>query len=177
MGEKERTLSAPIALAVLEQSLDEGAVQQLFLRPRTHSRWLNASVDDALLREMYNLAKLAPTSGNSQPMRVVFVESREAKERLKPALAPRQRREDDDGAGDGDCGPRRDAGRLPHACGTSAGPRLRTDRGFDRAKVDAAFLPDSTWRSNFLVNLGYGDPAGLSPRSPRLAFEEACRIV
>jgi 3-hydroxypropanoate dehydrogenase len=42
--------------------------------------------------------------------------------------------------------------------------------------VDAAFFPDSEWRSNFLVNLGYGDPAGLYPRNPRLDFDEACRI-
>ena len=48
--------------------------------------------------------------------------------------------------------------------------------GFDRAKVDAEFLAGTTWRSNFLVNLGYGDPAGLYPRGARLDFAEACRI-
>ncbi|MBB6254898.1 malonic semialdehyde reductase [Nitrospirillum iridis] len=49
--------------------------------------------------------------------------------------------------------------------------------GFDNAKVDAAFFPDSTVKSNFLCNLGYGDPAKVFPRLPRLAFEEACSIV
>jgi 3-hydroxypropanoate dehydrogenase len=48
--------------------------------------------------------------------------------------------------------------------------------GFDHEAVDAAFFPAGTWKSNFLVNLGYGDPAGLFPRNPRLDFEEACRI-
>ena len=48
--------------------------------------------------------------------------------------------------------------------------------GFDNAKVDAVFFPDGKWRSNFLLNLGYGDPAGLFPRSPRLDFAEACKI-
>jgi 3-hydroxypropanoate dehydrogenase len=45
--------------------------------------------------------------------------------------------------------------------------------GFDNAKVDAAFFGSSGWRSNFLVNIGHGDPAGVHPRSPRLPFEEA----
>jgi 3-hydroxypropanoate dehydrogenase len=48
--------------------------------------------------------------------------------------------------------------------------------GFDSAKVDASFFPGTAWRSNFLVNLGYADPAGLYPRKPRLDFDEACRI-
>jgi 3-hydroxypropanoate dehydrogenase len=49
--------------------------------------------------------------------------------------------------------------------------------GFDNAKVDAAFFAGTSWKSNFLVNLGYGDPVKLFPRSPRLAFDEAARIV
>ncbi|MEC4592751.1 malonic semialdehyde reductase [Nitrospirillum amazonense] len=49
--------------------------------------------------------------------------------------------------------------------------------GFDNAKVDAEFFPDSTVKSNFLCNLGYGDPAKVFPRLPRLEFEEACSIV
>jgi 3-hydroxypropanoate dehydrogenase len=48
--------------------------------------------------------------------------------------------------------------------------------GFDNAKVDELFLAGTNWKSNFLVNLGYGDPAGLFPRSPRLSFDEACRF-
>ena len=49
--------------------------------------------------------------------------------------------------------------------------------GFDHAAVDAEFFAGTTWRSNFLLNLGHGDPAGLFPRNPRLSFEEACRIL
>jgi 3-hydroxypropanoate dehydrogenase len=49
--------------------------------------------------------------------------------------------------------------------------------GFDNATVDAAFFALNGWRSNFLVNLGYGDPAGLFDRSPRLPFEEACLMA
>ncbi|MBB4287583.1 malonic semialdehyde reductase [Roseospira goensis] len=59
------------------------------------------------------------------------------------------------------------------ALGLDCGPMS----GFDNAKVDAAFLEGTTWRSNFLVNLGYGDPDRLPPRAPRPAFEDMCRIV
>lgn len=48
--------------------------------------------------------------------------------------------------------------------------------GFDAAAVDAAFFPDGGWRSNFLVNLGYGDPQSLFPRGPRLPFAVATSI-
>jgi 3-hydroxypropanoate dehydrogenase len=49
--------------------------------------------------------------------------------------------------------------------------------GFDNAKLDAAFFAGTTVKSNFLINLGYGDAAGLFPRSPRLSFDEAARIA
>jgi 3-hydroxypropanoate dehydrogenase len=58
------------------------------------------------------------------------------------------------------------------ALGLDCGPM----GGFDAGKVDAAFFPDGKIRSNFLCNLGHGDPASLHPRAPRLAFDEACRI-
>ncbi len=49
--------------------------------------------------------------------------------------------------------------------------------GFDNAKVDELFLADRGWRSNFLCNLGHGDPDGLFARSPRLDFDEACVLL
>jgi 3-hydroxypropanoate dehydrogenase len=49
--------------------------------------------------------------------------------------------------------------------------------GFDNAKVDAAFFAGTALRSNFLCNLGYGDPSKLHPRAPRLPFDEACTIA
>ena len=47
--------------------------------------------------------------------------------------------------------------------------------GFDAAKVDAAFFPGGRWRTNFLLNIGYGDRGRLHPRLPRLAFDEVAR--
>jgi 3-hydroxypropanoate dehydrogenase len=48
--------------------------------------------------------------------------------------------------------------------------------GFDPAKVDAAFWADSSVKTNFLCTIGSGDPGKVMPRSPRLPFDEACRI-
>lgn len=58
------------------------------------------------------------------------------------------------------------------ALGLDTGPMS----GFDNAKVDAEFFAGTSIRSNFLVNLGRGDPTSIFPRSPRLSFNEACRI-
>ena len=49
--------------------------------------------------------------------------------------------------------------------------------GFDNAKVDAEFFPDGRVKSNFLCNVGHGDPSKVLPRLPRLAFEEACTLL
>lgn len=201
------------ATAIVEQlRLDERSLNQLFLTARTHYSWLDTPVDAALLRELYRLTRLAPTSANSQPMRLVFVKSRGAKERLKPALAPANVDKvmtapvtaivahdlafyeqlptlmPHVDARSWFAG--RPADQIERAAfqGSSmqgaylilAARALGLDTGalggFDSAKVDAAFFPGSTWRSNFLLNLGYGDRAGVPPRNPRLEFDEACRI-
>jgi 3-hydroxypropanoate dehydrogenase len=49
--------------------------------------------------------------------------------------------------------------------------------GFDNAKVDREFFSDGRWRSNFLANLGHGDPRGLHPRGPRLGFERGALLL
>ena len=187
-------------------------LDQLFREARTQNRWLDKPVDEAVLREIYQLTKFAPTSANSQPMRVVFVTSADAKARLKPALAPqniektmtapvtaiiahdlefyeqlpkllphvdarswfahRPAEQIERAAFQGSSMQGAYLILAARALGLDAGPI----GGFDNAKVDAEFFQDSKWRSNFLVNLGYGDPAGLFPRSPRLDFDEACRI-
>jgi 3-hydroxypropanoate dehydrogenase len=59
------------------------------------------------------------------------------------------------------------------ALGLGCGPMS----GFDAAKVDASFWAGSTVKTNFICSLGHGDPAKVFPRSPRLAFDEACRLA
>lgn len=192
--------------------LNDADLNLLFLEARTHNAWLPRPVEDTLLRRLYEIARMAPTTANSQPMRVVFVKSPEAKERLRPALsagnvdktmsapvtaiiahdlefyeklpklmphvdarswfsgAPAERKE----RVAFQSGSLQGAYLLiaARALGLDCGPMA----GFDNAKVDAEFFPDGKWKSNFLMNLGYGDPAKVHPRNPRLEFEEACRI-
>ncbi|MDZ7927635.1 MAG: malonic semialdehyde reductase [Agrobacterium sp.] len=59
------------------------------------------------------------------------------------------------------------------ALGLDTGPMS----GFDKGRVDAAFFAGTTWKSNFLINLGYGDPSKLFGRLPRLSFEDACVLA
>jgi len=189
------------------------ALDLIFRNARTHNGWQDKPVNDALLMQVYDLSKWGPTSANCNPMRIVFVKSKEAKERLKPFLD----------AGNVEKTMKAPAtaiigydlefyeylGKLfPHApdarswfagnepktaeaafrngtlqgayfilaarsLGLDCGPMS----GFNNAKVDAEFFKGTKIKSNFLCNLGYGDPAKLHPRSPRLAFNEAAKIV
>jgi 3-hydroxypropanoate dehydrogenase len=59
------------------------------------------------------------------------------------------------------------------ALGLDCGPMA----GFDHDKVNAAFWAGTSVKTNFLCNLGYGDPAKVKPRAARLSFDEACRII
>jgi 3-hydroxypropanoate dehydrogenase len=68
--------------------LDQDALDVLFRKARTHSAWKPKAVSDNLLEQVYELAVLGPTSLNCCPMRVLFLKSKEAKEKLKPALDP-----------------------------------------------------------------------------------------
>jgi 3-hydroxypropanoate dehydrogenase len=206
-------MSARNATALRDKTrLDRSSLDQLFVEARTYSRWLDRRIDEPVLRELYDLAKLAPTSANSQPMRIVFVRSDAAKQRLKPALAPanvdktlaapvtaiiahdrafydrlpklmphvdarawfanRPAEQIERAAFQGSSMQGAYFILAARALGLDAGPI----GGFDGAMVDTEFFPEGSVRSNFLVNLGYGDPAGLYPRNPRLDFEEACRI-
>jgi 3-hydroxypropanoate dehydrogenase len=191
---------------------DDQVLDTLFRSARTHVAWLPKPVEDATLRQAYELAKFGPTSANMSPMRVVFVKSKAAKEKLKPCLD----------AGNVDKTMAAPATAIigmdihffdllpklfPHAdakawfkdlpenvltvmalrnsslqgayfilaartVGLDCGPMS----GFNNALVDSTFFPGTTVKSNFLINLGYGDTSKLHPRSPRLAFDEACKI-
>lgn len=70
-----------------QQPLTQSALDQLFLQARTHNTWQDIPVPDALLHRLYELFRMGPTAANSCPARIVFVRSREAKEKLAPALA------------------------------------------------------------------------------------------
>jgi 3-hydroxypropanoate dehydrogenase len=207
--------------------VSDSCLDQLFRNARTHGAWLDKPVADDTLRQLYDLMKWGPTSANASPGRFVFLRSREAKERLRPALAP------------GNVEKTMQAPvtviiaydllfyeKLPklfpqapamrelfaknpqlvettairnsslqggylilaaRAVGLDCGPMS----GFDHAKVDEEFFgagkdcegcdeeffPEGHVRSNFLCNLGYGDPTKLRPRNPRPDFDEACVLL
>lgn len=62
-------------------------LDQIFLDARTHNAWLDKDVPDSLLRELVDVMKMGPTSANCSPARIIFVKSKEAKERLRPHLS------------------------------------------------------------------------------------------
>ena len=70
------------------RTIDERALRSIFLEARTANGFLDRPVPRELLAQAVELALIGPTSANALPMRVVFVESPEAKERLKPAMSP-----------------------------------------------------------------------------------------
>ena len=205
--------------------LGEETFDQLFREARTYNAFRDLPVSDDVLRQLYELMKWGPTSANLCPARILFLRTPEAKERLRPALAP----------GNVDktmaapvtaivayderfyeLAPRlfpqypaiadmfvQSPDIVPvhalrngslqggyfilaaRALGLDCGPMS----GFDNAMVDEEFFPAQSegaateiWptgriKSNFLCNLGYGDPGGLFPRNPRLDFDEACRLL
>jgi 3-hydroxypropanoate dehydrogenase len=71
----------------MSRIINDAALDQVFRQARTHRSWTSEPVSDVVLQAAYDLARMAPTSANCSPMRVLFVRSPEAKERLKPALS------------------------------------------------------------------------------------------
>jgi 3-hydroxypropanoate dehydrogenase len=207
--------------------VSDSCLDQIFRSARTHAAWLDKPVSDDTLRQIYELMKWGPTSANASPSRFVFLRSREAKERLRPALAPGNVEKTMQAPVTAIVGydllfyeklpklfPQAPAMRelftknpqlvettairnsslqggyfilAARALGLDCGPMS----GFDHAKVDEAFFaagrdcvgcdeeffPEGHVRSNFLCNLGYGDPAKLHPRNPRPNFDEACVLL
>jgi 3-hydroxypropanoate dehydrogenase len=67
-------------------ALNQDALDQLFIEARTHNGWQDKPVPVDMLKQIWNLTKMGPTSANCSPARIVFVVSAEGKERLKPCL-------------------------------------------------------------------------------------------
>ncbi len=82
----EQARSEAAAFQARELKADEATLQLLFTEARTHYGWQDRDVSEDTLKELYEIAKMGPTSMNQQPMRVLFVRSDAAKDRLEPAL-------------------------------------------------------------------------------------------
>jgi 3-hydroxypropanoate dehydrogenase len=193
--------------------LSDASLDQLFLTARTYNAWLPKEVTDEQIRRLYDLAKFGPTAANSSPMRIVFVKSPDAKQRLKPYLSESNAEKTMQAPVTAIVAtdyafyehlpklfPHADARswfvgneQLVHASGTRNGSlqgaylimaarALGLDcgpmSGFDQAGVDAEFFAGTQIKSNFLINIGYGDPdKNLFDRLPRLSFDEAAQIA
>jgi 3-hydroxypropanoate dehydrogenase len=210
----------------MSHRISDDCFDTILRNARTHNAWLPRPVSDEQVREIYEMTKWGPTSANGSPARFVFLRSKEAKERLRPALSP--------GNVDKTMSapvtvivaydlrfyekmdklfPHNNAmkqlfvndpalteitakrnGTLQGAYLIIAARALGLDcgpmSGFDNAKVDAEFFGPTPQdasacqehatgciKSNFLCNIGYGDPKSLSSRNPRLDFAEACQVL
>jgi 3-hydroxypropanoate dehydrogenase len=208
-------------------AVDKKALEILFREARTYSKWQARPVADETLRELYDVLKWAPTSANATPARFAFLRTKEAKERLRPALAPLNVEKTmtapvtvivaydlkfyeqlpklfpqnpgmaklfESSPEMVETTAKRNSSLqgaylilAARALGLDCGPMS----GFDHAKVDGEFFaagkpcfgcdqeffPEGHVKTNFLCNLGYGDPATLFPRLPRLTFTEACSLL
>jgi 3-hydroxypropanoate dehydrogenase len=210
----------------MSHPLNDEALDTLFRGARTHNAWLKKPVKDETLRQLYDLLKWGPTSANGLPLRVLFLRTPKAKERLRPTLAPGNVEKTMAAPVTAiiaydelfyermpvlfphSPGMRNffaNSPELSHvtafrngtlqgaylilaarALGLDCGPLS----GFDNAKVDAEFFPAPASgeaendvmqagriKSNFICNLGYGDPTALHPRNPRIGFDEACKLL
>ena len=193
--------------AIPDESLD-----QLFRAARTQNKWLDTPVSDTLLHAVYELMRMCPTSANCSPARLVFVTSKDGKQKLKSLVSAGNAPKVETAPVTVIIGqdlefyqklpqlfPHADAKSwftgnqkliettafrnsslqgaylmlAARAVGLDCGPMS----GFDNDAVDKAFFAGTSIKSNFICCLGYGDPSGVFPRSPRLSFDEACQIA
>ena len=192
--------------------IDAAALAQIFTEARTHNGFVDRPVPDHLLREALDIAKIGPTSANISPLRVLFLKTPAAKERLKPSLSAGNLDKTmaapvvaitatdlkfydhlpflfphadakpwftSNEAFAKESGFRNSSMQVAYlilalrAVGLDTGPMS----GFDNAKVDAEFFPDGQYKSNVLINIGYGDTSKLFPRSPRFSFDQIAKII
>jgi 3-hydroxypropanoate dehydrogenase len=212
-GTKEIPMTVHQSIEHPHAPISEAALAQIFTEARTHNGFLDKPVPEELLRRAVDIAKIGPTSANQSPLRIVFVRSQAAKERLKPTLSPGNLDKTMaapvtaitaydikfyehlpfllphiDAKSWFDQLPAEVVWEIAHkngslqvayliialrAVGLDTGPMT----GFDNAKLDAEFFPDGRFKSNVLINIGYGDHAKLFPRSPRFAFDEIANFA
>src|SRR5437762_5307960 len=211
----------------MARAVDSPALDILFREARTYMKWQPRPVTDSTLHDLYELLKWGPTSANACPARFAFLRTTEAKERLRPALAPLNIEKTmtapvtvivaydlkfyvhlanlfphnpgmaklfESNPEMVEVTAKRNSSlqgayliMAARALGLDCGPMS----GFDQSKVDEEFFaagkpcfgcdqeffPEGHVKTNFLCNLGYGDPASLKPRLPRLAFSDACSLL
>ena len=196
-----------------EEQLNDSGLDLIFRQARTHNIWLSTPVPESMLREIWNVMKFGPTSANCSPLRIVFVQSPQAKERLAACMSETNQAKTRVAPVTAILAmdlefyeklprlfPHNQSARswfvgkpehiketalrnsslqgayfiiAARALGLDCGPMS----GFNADKVNAEFFADGRLKVNFVCSLGHGDASKLFPRSPRLDFDEACRIA
>lgn len=184
----------------------------LFTEARTQNAWLDKPVAQSKLHELYELMKWGPTSTNCSPLRIVFLTTDEAKQRLKPTMAegnlPKTMSAPvvallardmkfyeklpvlsphnnavtwfKEGAPNTKETAVRNAtlqGAYFIIAARAVGLDCAPMSGFDPAKLNAEFFADISHEIDFICALGHGDASKLYPRSARLSFDEACKVI
>lgn len=194
------------------QPISPEALAQLFTEARTYKSFQDKPVSDELLTQIYDVMKWGPTASNGNPLRILFIKSAAAKEKLSPAIWELNR--DRVHSAPVTAILAYDENWLSHirrlvphtdlrpfyehnppsiheaavrnsslqgAYFMLAARALGLDclpmSGFDNHGVDEAFFEGTSWKSNFLCAIGYGDRANLHPRLPRFEFAEICQIA
>ena len=192
---------------------DPDTLALLLTEARTHYGWRDTPVTDEQLQELYDIARMGPTSMNQQPMRLLFVRSAEAKEKLAPALNepnvpkmmgapvtaivaydaafyenlpttfplnPNAREIFSENVVAAAANAFRN-GTLQGAYLMLAARAIGLDvggmSGFNNALVDELFLVNTSWKSNFLCNMGYAEESKIFRRLPRLPFDQVAKII
>jgi len=193
-------------------ALPGASLDQLFREARTYNAFEPDAIAQALVKEIYELAKWGPTASNCNPGRFVFLTTPEARARLAPHMSSSNR-------------PKTLAAPVnvimaydlnfaekvpflfphkPEAAAWFARPDVATETAFRNGSLQAAYLmlaarslgldcgpmsgfreqgvndeffKGTSWRANFICNIGHGTAENLFPRLPRLPFDEACQVL
>ncbi|MEC7490485.1 MAG: malonic semialdehyde reductase [Pseudomonadota bacterium] len=196
------------------QHLDDNSIDLIFREGRNHNWWQDKDVTDDQLLEIWDLMKFGSTSANTQPGRIIFIRSQNAKEKLKPCLAPPNVEKTMKApvtallaydlefySNFAKLYPvRPEMGEMYRSnpalaekfafqqCTLQGAYLITAIRsigldagamgGFDTDAADEAFLKGTSWKSNFLCNIGYGDLEGIKgPRLYRYDFSEVCQVI
>ncbi len=193
-------------------ALPTASLDRLFRTARTYNAFEPERIAEALIHEVYELAKWSPTASNCNPGRFVFLTSPEAKARLAQHMSSGNR-------------PKTLIAPInvimaydlnfsekipylfphkPESAAWFAKPEVAMETAFRNGSLQAAYLmlaarslgldcgpmsgfreqgvndeffKGTSWRANFICNIGYGTTENLFPRLPRLSFEESCQIL
>lgn len=180
---------------------------------RTCYSFSSKKIEHNVLKQIYDLMKLGPTSANTCPLRIIFVESPAEKDKLSKCVMPGNVNKvlsasctaifayDTEYYKHMEKLCPHDAGIRQYMASSEAiimdtakrnsvlqaayfmmiargfGVDVGAMSGFDKEAIDKTFLQGTSYKSDFICNLGYKVAENPHPRLPRLDFDEACKVI